>query len=441
MATTIIKNARVLDCTGQQPFRADVTVKDNRIEDITTGGSSFSSSSYSSSSYGGGQQYNGASTVVDANGATLMPGLIESHSHFSYTDLERIEQVGEMPPEEHMLQTMLNAKTMLDAGFTSLFSAAAARTRVDIVARNAIHKGQFPGPRIKAASPEMTPTAGLADVDMIHMERLSFSIVCDGADEFRKTARMMVREGVDTLKINPSGDEFVPHAKGQVTCMTEAEIAAVCEVGLAHGIHVAAHARSAQSVKWFLKHGGDIVYHANYVDDEALSMLEAQRDRIFVAPALGLAVATLNDAEPWGISREMATANGVQDQLDYAAKNMKLLLKAGVRVLPGGDYGFAWNPNGNNARDIGHFVRLLEMSPMEAIMSATKWGGEIMGMPEELGVVKKGALADLILVDGDPLADVGILAQNDRIVCVMKDGKVEKMTLTERSASGYRQAV
>lgn len=340
MASTLFRNARVLDGTGQQPYRADVLVTGNQVARVRRMSGVSGPGVSSTSVYGtAGQRaadapMPGAETVIDAQGATLMPGLIEAHAHPSFLNFERVEQVGEIPPEEHALATIKNAGLMLEHGFTSLFCAASARKRTDIIVRNAINKGQFPGPRMLAASPEMTPTAGLGDVDMDHMARLSFAIVCDGADEFRKVSRMMVREGADVLKMNPSGDEFVPHNKGQVTCMTEAEIAAVCDVGLTHGLHVAAHARSAQSVKWCLKHGADVIYHATYADDEALSMLADQKDRIFVAPALGIAVATLDEAAGWGITRDVAVGMGVQDQLNYGSANMKHLLRAGVRVLP-----------------------------------------------------------------------------------------------------------
>ncbi len=446
MTTTLIKNARVLDATGENPYRADVLVDGNRIARVHrfaggggTGGAYGSGYGGGATSIGGGIGH-GAQTVVDANGATLMPGLVEAHAHPTFLNFERVEQVGEIPPEEHAFGTLKNAELMLMNGFTSLFSAASARKRADIVVRNAINAGQFPGPRMKAASPELTPTAGLGDVSMDHLERLSFAIVCDGADEFRKVSRMMVREGVDTLKMNPSGDEFVPHNRAQVTCMTEAEIAAVCEVGLTHGVHVAVHARSSQSVKWSLKHGADIIYHANYADDEALAMLEAHRDRIFVAPALGIQVTTLNEASAWGVTREMAVEMGVQDSLEGGVRVMQQLLRAGVRVLPGGDYGFAWNPVGTNARDLEHFVRYLGMSPMEAIMASTHWGGQLMGHDGELGQVREGYLADLILVDGDPLADIRVLQDPARIVCVMKDGQVAKMTLDERRHHPFRSA-
>ena len=119
-------------------------------------------------------------------------------------DTPDLEGLGFVPPEEHMLRTVRNAKKMLDQGFTACNSAASAKPRLDVVLRNAINAGDFPGPRTLAASPEMTVTSGLGDVRLMHMHRETFAVICDGAEEFRKMARLMVREGVDTLKINPS---------------------------------------------------------------------------------------------------------------------------------------------------------------------------------------------------------------------------------------------
>ncbi len=323
---------------------------------------------------------------------------------------------------------------MLDQGFTGCNSAASAKARIDIVIRNAINAGEFPGPRTLAASPELATTAGLGDVRLRHMHRETFAIICDGADEFRKVAREMVREGVDTLKINPSGDEFIPHARAHHTVMTEAEIAAVCEVGYAHERRIAAHARSAESVKVCLKHGVKVIYHATLVDDEACAALEAAKDWVFVAPTLGITYTTLNEATKWGLTTQIAESMGVRRELEIAIKNMKDLKKRGVRVLPGGDYGFAWNPIGTNARDIEHFVNLLGFSPMDAILSATKLGGEIMMLGNELGQVKPGYLADLILVDGNPLANVKILQDADKLLAIMKDGAFHKVPQSAQAA-------
>ena len=175
-----------------------------------------------------------------------------------------------------------------------------------------------------------------------------------------------------------------------------------------------------------LRHGVDVIYHATLLDEDALDRLEAQRDRIFVAPVLGNLYTTLHEASPWGITRAIAEERGIAQELKDGIENMKALHRRGVRVLIGGDYGFAWNPVGTDARDIEHFVRLLGFSPMDAIVAATRLGGEIMGMGGRLGQVRPGYLADLLLVDGDPVADVGILQRCENLRVIMKNGEFWK---------------
>ncbi|GAB4166906.1 MAG: amidohydrolase family protein [Thalassobaculales bacterium] len=409
MTDTIFANARIIDGSGAAAYAGHVRVSGERIAAVSRTPLPA-----------------GGARVVDCAGRTLMPGLIEAHGHPSFGDTASLEALGEIPPEEHTLLAVRNARKLLDQGFTSLNSAAAAKPRLDVVLRNAIAAGHFPGPRMLAASPEMTVTGGLGDVRLRHLHRETFAIVCDGPEEFRRVSREMVREGVDTLKINPSGDEFVPVARAHQTVMTEAEIAAVCEEAMARGKRVAAHARSAGSVKLCLKHGVEIIFHATLADDEALAALEAARGRVFVAPTIGITIATLYEAGPWGITTEAATAMGLKAELDSAIANMKALKRAGVRILPGGDYGFAWNPIGRNARDLEHFVTHLGFTPLEAIHAATALGGEIMMRGHELGQVKEGYLADLLLVDGDPSADISILQDAGRLAAIMQAGRFHK---------------
>lgn len=411
MANIIFSNVQVIDGAGAPAFAAEVAIQGNRISEIARDGGAIARDD---------------AQVIDGQGATLMPGLVESHAHPSFGNTSSLEALGDIPPEEHTLLTMKHVRMFLDQGFTSLNSAAAAKPRLDVVIRNAINAGDIPGPRMTAASPELTVTGGLGDVRLHHMHRETFAIVCDGADEFRRVAREMVREGVDTLKINPSGDEFVPWARAGDTVMNEAETAAVCEVARSRGLRVAAHARSAESVKMCVRNGVEIIYHATLCDEEALDMLESVKDSVFVSPTIGITHATLFEASDWGITTEVATDLGMRRELEIAVENMKALKKRGVRVLPGGDYGFAWNPIPTNARDLEHFVNYLDFSPMEAIVSATRMGGEIMRMGGELGLVKEGYLADLLLVDGDPSVDVSILQDSSRLLAIVKDGQFHK---------------
>jgi len=412
MGRTLFTDVNILDCTGAQPYAGEVLIEGNRIKQIAKAGK---------------KPPRDGAHIVDGGGATLMPGLIESHGHISFCDTSTLEGLGDIPPEEHTLKTMKYAKVMLDQGFTAIFSAAAAKARLDVVIRNAIDAGEIAGPRMRAASPELTVTGGLGDVRRAHMYRETFAITCDGPDEFRKVAREMCREGVDTLKINPSGDEFIPFARAHQTVMNDAEVAAVAEVAKSRGKTLAAHCRSAESVKMALRHGVDVLYHCTLSDAEALDMLEAHKNRIFIAPAMGIMYATaVGEGSGYGIDSSHPVAIYFQRELDMCIENMKKLKKRGLRILPGGDYGFAWNPIGTNARDLEHFVKLLDFKPMDAIMAATKLGGEIMGMGSELGQIKVGYLADVLLVDGNPLSDVRMLRDKDRLLAIMKDGAFHK---------------
>jgi imidazolonepropionase-like amidohydrolase len=403
-------NVNVLDCTGARPFPGEVLVEGERIREVWPAGR--------------GPQVDDAQRI-DGRGATLMPGLIEPHAHLTFTNCAQSVEMGFIPVEEHLLLTLENARTMLDAGFTSCFSAASAKRRLDIVLRNAIEAGRFPGPRLLAASPEMTVTGGLGDVRLPHLYRENFAVMLDGADQFRQFAREMCRDGVDTLKINVSGDAGTPAAPADTTVMSEPEIAAVCEVARDFRKRVAAHARSAEAVKRCLRHGVEVIYHATLLDEEAKDLLEQARERVFVAPTLGQLYATLQEASPWGVTTEMGRARGLEAELEQGIASMRELKRRGVRVLPGGDYGFAWAPIGANARDIQHFVELIGFTPMEAILAATRLGGEIMGRAQELGQVRPGYLADLLLVYGNPLQDVSVLTKRDRIALVMKAGAVQ----------------
>lgn len=427
MNSILFRNASVLDGSGASPFSADVLVVDNRIAEIAEGGV---------------VQPRTDAQVVECDGATLMPGLVEPHAHLSFVDQSTPFAFHAIPVEEHLLLTLKHAKLYLDQGFTSCFSAAATKPRLDVVTRNAINRGEFPGPRLLAASVQFTVTGGVGDLRQMHLDPgdAMYTLPCDGPDEFRRAAREACREGVDVLKIVPSGDTSTPAVPSARTLMTDAEVAAVCDVARAHERFVAAHARSADSIKMCVRNGVNVIYHASYADTEARDLLEAHRDSVFIAPALSVTWTRLHEAGKYGLPSTDAMKARIQRDLDLTVECMIDLKRRGVRVLPGGDYGFMWNPHGNNARDLTYFVDLLGFTPMEAIVGATRMGGEIMAMGAELGQVKKGFLADLLLVDGNPLLDVRMLEDRDRLLAIMKDGAFHKAPparlLESRARSG-----
>jgi imidazolonepropionase-like amidohydrolase len=408
---TLIRNCKVWDGSGAAPFPADVLVVGDTIHRIARGGR------------GEDAPPDDDAQVIDARGMTLMPGLVEGHAHLSFCGATRNTDLGDIPPEEHVIETLHNARTLLDAGFTSAYSAASAKMRLDVVVRNEVNAGRSPGPRIRAASPEITVTGGLGDENRMHLMRDSFGIVADGPDAIARAVRTCIREGVDNIKLNISGDDFVP-AKGGMTVMREEEVRMACEVAHAYGRRVASHSRASEAVKRAVRCGVDVIYHCEMADTEALDLLESARDRIFVGPAIGLIYNTLHEAEPWGITHAAAIELGMQRCLESSQRTYEQMRKRGIRVVIGGDYGFAWTPQGTNARDIEHFVKLFGYSPSEALQCATRIGGELMGLP--VGRVAEGQLADLLLVDGDPLQDVRLLQDKNRLKLIMKNGSVHK---------------
>jgi imidazolonepropionase-like amidohydrolase len=175
-----------------------------------------------------------------------------------------------------------------------------------------------------------------------------------------------------------------------------------------------------------VRHGIQNIYHASFADEEALDMLEAAKDKHFVAPGLAWLINTARHAGEWGIKPGTPMTIAYERELEHAVETCRKMHRRGIRILPGGDYGFAWTPQGTNAKDLETFVEMLGFSPMEAIVSATKLGGEIMGMGDELGMIKPGYLADLLLVDGDPIANIRVLQDKARLLAIMKDGKFHK---------------
>ena len=415
MTRVLFSNVNILDCSGAEPFLGEVLVDGNRIASVVQGKGSTPRDHVQ---------------VVDGRGsACLMPGLIESHTHLSIDDVDDLLKVALMPPEENTLLAMRIAGQYLDYGITSCISAAAAKPRLDVVIRNAINAGEIPGPRLLASTPWLTVSGGLGDTRPWHMPNIdSMAIVIDGPENYRRVTRELIREGVDIVKLVISGDTFVPHAPSTSTVMSEAEVAAAAEVTHAHGKRLSAHARSAESVKLCVRHGIKVIYHANFTDEEAFDMLEEHKDELFVSPNIGFTVVASYEGSKW-FTEEQVVQYGFREELAGAIAGVKELRKRGVRILGGGDYGFAFTPHGRNARDLDHLVTYFDYTPIEAIQTMTRFGGEAMDMPNELGQIREGFLADLLLVDGNPAADPKVLLDHDKLQVVMKDGKFHKSTV------------
>ena len=416
MANVLFTNARVLDGTGEKSFTGEVLVQGNRISRVINTQKGMRGAALS------------GVTTVDCAGATLMPGMCEAHTHMAWNNSATLDGIQVMPPEEHTLWTAGVAKTYLEHGWTSCVGAATAKPRLDVVVRNAINSGMIPGPRYLAASQEITVPGNLGDELLPHIQypEYAFGAIVNGPESMRHIVRQFLKSGVDSIKLNLSGDNFVPGADAHTTWMSDEEVAMAVKETKVRGKRVSVHARSCASIKQALRHGCEVIYHASYADEEALDMLEAQKDKIFVAPGLSVIVRLLYDGEEFGINRQKAIEMGYEDELEAASKSLTEMHKRGIRVLPGGDYGFAWAPHGTNAMDLQYLCQYAGFTPLESLKSATLYGGQIMMQGKELGQIKEGFLADLLLVDGDPAADLSILLEKKKLLAIMKDGRLFK---------------
>lgn len=415
---TLFSNATIIDGSGAAAFKGSVLVDGERIAAVLPESAEAPSLS--------------PGAMIDCEGLTIMPGMTEAHCHVSFNDLSSMYQAVEIQPEDHSLIALANAQMLLERGFTSLFSAASAKPRVDVAVRDAINRGLFAGPRMRAAGQEISPSGNLGDLDTNYLSfprSVRFTVTCDGADEFTKAARLAARDGVDTIKVNVSGDRDWGHmhADDTVTVIAERELAAVMEVANARRLMVATHCTSSSGVKMCVRQGVHVIYHAPHADEEARDMLEEARDRVFVAPAAGLPISMLRWHGEFGLKWSPEKIASMESEVATVTACMRDLHRRGVRVLPGGDYGaFITNPIGENAKDLEHFVDLFGFSPMEAIVAATRQGAELMRMEDCTGQVRQGYYADIILLDGNPIQDIRLLQDQTRIVAVLKGGRFAK---------------
>ncbi|KAK5079776.1 hypothetical protein LTR70_007588 [Exophiala xenobiotica] len=303
------------------------------------------------------------------------------------------------------------------------FGAASAKERLDCVVRDAINAGHLPGPRYLANGKEIAVPGG----DLV----AGITAFASGPLEMREVIRHHVKLGVDQIKLSMSGEQITATRDAQDCYFTDEETAACVDEGHRHGRRLCAHARARDSVKQCVKHGVGIIYHASWIDDEGMDMLEKNKTKHMVAPGINWLIATIYEAGAFGYSFEKAEQVGYKKELDVAIKGLKEMHRRGITVLPGGDYGFAWTPHGTYARDLEHFVKLLDFTPMESIVAATAGVAKLFMREEEFGKIKPGYYADCILVDGDPLKDITVLQDHDKLNVIMINGRIHKASYKE----------
>ncbi len=410
--TVCFKNAMLFDGTGREPRPGSLLVQDGLIKDVGR---------LDPEPGGDGVE------VIDLGGRTLMPGMVLAHVHLGYdgvTDLA--DQVRAQPPEEATIAAVRAARAMLDSGFTAGISAGGLH-RVDIHVRDAVNAGRLPGPRLLAAGRDLCQTGGPLDCSAAGPRRAGDGpgMLVDGPWEVRRAVRQLIREGADLVTMALTGDGLLRCRQTEVTC-TQEEVTALAEEAHRRERPCAVQARTAEACKMAARAGADLVNHAAFLDDEALDRVAEAG--CFLVPALDYLVSTLEHARAGGFAR-LGSYNDFLDrtmyeaELDAAVDAVGAAQRRGIRLLVGGDFGFAWCPHGSYARELTHLVQLAGCRPMDVLLAATRQGAAAMGLQDRIGTLEPGKLADLIVVEGNPLHDIALLEEPRNISCVMKGGE------------------
>ncbi|PRY45001.1 amidohydrolase family protein [Umezawaea tangerina] len=411
----LFTGGRVFDGTGSPAVPADVVVRGDRVESVRPGG---------------GTEPEPGDRVVDCRGATVMPGMVESHSHLTFPSAVGhldpsfnppldVSFFHRMPtPDEHLAIAERNAAILLDQGFTSAYSAGSLTpVPTEIVLRDRIASGATPGPRMRAASFERDNNPVRMGPDGPKPQRT-------GPDAVREFVREQAALGFDSVKLLMSNDDVFFEGGSMVTQYSPEEAAAAGEQARESGVWLNCHAQSPESVKLAARNGFRSIYHCSYADAEAIDLLEERKDSVFLSPAVGIMWANVHEGAEFGIDAAMAERMGSVASLAAMRELYPELRKRGLRVLPGGDYGFPNNPIGRNARDLELFVELFGYSPAEALRATTFYGGQVMDLP--VGLLAPDYLADVLVVRGDPTEDVTLVQDKDNLLAIMQGGRFHK---------------
>jgi imidazolonepropionase-like amidohydrolase len=405
----ILRGGTLIDGTGNAPVRdAAIAIRDDRVEAVTTGGGAWPRDA----------------EIIDATGMTVLPGLIDCHDHLSFHSYELPSRWGlDEPASTKSLRTARTIERTLAMGYTAVRDAGG----LDAGFRIAVEEGLIRGPRLLTSVNIVSPVGGIGDrvspsghECMVPADPALPRGVANGMEEVRKVVRTMVRAGADVIKCATTGGASGRAGHGpRDQAFDRDEMRALVEEAHALGRRVMCHALAGAGLRIALEAGVDSIEHGCYLDeDPELLPLMVERG-IFLVPTL--LVYEYHRESRLAHVRERARA-----LREHHVETVQRALAAGVRVVAGTDAGGHGHPA--NAGELPLLVAA-GLTPMQALQSTTGLAAECLGLAAEIGTVEKGKRADLVVVDGDPLADIRILADPARIRLVLKDGTIERNTM------------
>ena len=352
---------------------------------------------------------------IDLPNATVLPGLIDAHTHLTMEPKFGYERLAISVPREALIGAK-NARVTLMAGFTTVRNVGASGF-TDVALRDAINAGDVPGPRMLVSGPALSITGGHCDNNMLPSEYHATSDgVADGVAAVQHKVRENIKYGADLIKVCATGGVLSLGDNPQHSQFTQEEMKAIVADAHRLGRKVAAHAHGAEGIRWAAEAGVDSIEHGSYIDDPAIAAMKEHGT--YLVPTLYLGDWMIDNA---GLTRLPAPLLAkAKDVIPAARKNIAHAFASGVKVAFGTDA--AVYPHGLNAHEFAVMVRL-GLTPLQAIQAATVNAADLLGWSGKVGTLEPGAWADIVAVDGDPIKDVTTL---ERVKFVMKGGDVVK---------------
>jgi imidazolonepropionase-like amidohydrolase len=413
MSRLVLAHARVIDGDGRTLDDAHVVVEGNRIAAVARGPVVARPDD----------------RVVDLGGRTVMPGMVNCHFHATYHELGRVTAPFglEEPMALQAVRAVNSLELLVRSGFTSAVSAGAPFA-IDASMKVAIDKGLISGPRLVPCSRDISTTGHAGDRSYPpHWEVGALGAIrpSDGPEEFRRAVRAEIKEGAEMIKMFVTGGHGTIGPSEQIE-MTREEMAAGIEAAHLRGAKVRGHIANREALLMALDLHIDVVDHGDGLDDECIErMLESGTPLV---PSMLFPARLL---ESMGGSA-LGFGDGMKADIDAMAEMVPKANAAGVRLVLGDDYGAIFFPHGDYADELAFYVDQIGIPSVDVIRWATRHGAELMGRGHELGTVDEGKLADLLVVDGDPVADVAVLKDQAKLLAIVKDGQLVKDQLLDR---------